>query len=168
MSAIQFIKSNYPHVAFIVEKNLNRNVVVYEGVLFDGELRADDPLDIYWLDLDPEYQKRARQEGRVSDRVELNFMEKQMAFGVTCREGPKIDQYYLFLAACPSRPILLYLDKEFDEVVAELMINKKRCSLNRIYVYINPNNPITPEWIELHGVDLVHSKPQVEKIIANS
>ena len=161
------IKSTIPHVAFIVEKNLNKNVVVYQGVLYRGELRVDEPLDVYWMDIDPTYQAQARARGKTDDREELTFMEKQMAFGVQCRDGPQVDQYYVELAACRMRPILLYYDKMYDEIIAELMINKKRCQLSRIFVYINPINPIMPEYVELHGTDCATLESQMERIYLN-
>lgn len=38
----------------------NKNIVVYEGLVEGGELKADKPVDAYWFDIDPDYIKANR------------------------------------------------------------------------------------------------------------
>lgn len=47
----------------------------------DGSIDSDSPVDAYWLDIDPEYQKKNRKKGKEDDRVELGFAERNMAYG---------------------------------------------------------------------------------------
>lgn len=79
-------KLENPHVVFFICRNKNRNIVVYEAKMDAGVLKPDDPLDGYWLDIDPEYQAKARTAGRADDRVDLNFFERKMAYGCVLRE----------------------------------------------------------------------------------
>jgi hypothetical protein len=44
-------------------------------------LDSKKPVDVYWMDVDPEYQKKARAKGITTDKSELNMVEKQFAYG---------------------------------------------------------------------------------------
>lgn len=68
-------------IAFVISRNKNKNIVVYEAKLSGDALDASEPITVYWLDIDPEYQKKARAKGKDHDREELNWIEKKMAYG---------------------------------------------------------------------------------------
>ena len=38
-------------------------------------------LDAYWYDIDPEYTRKRRAKGDMTDRVELGAIERRMAYG---------------------------------------------------------------------------------------
>ena len=47
--------------------------MVYEALKSaDGALDAHKPIDVYWLDIDPEYQAAARKKGHKTDRVDVS------------------------------------------------------------------------------------------------
>ena len=66
-----------------------QNIVVYEAkVTAEGKVNESDPMDAYWYDIDPEYTKKRRAKGDMTDRVELGMVERRMAYGcvsVCCR-----------------------------------------------------------------------------------
>ena len=67
-----------PNILFIIERSKNMNIVVYEADVKDGKLDPKEPVKAFWLDIDPEYVKRA---GEKSDKVELSMVEWSMAYG---------------------------------------------------------------------------------------
>jgi hypothetical protein len=149
-----------------VERDVNDNVVVYEGCLFQGDLDPTDPLDIYWMDIDPAYQEKARNQGKMDDRVELGFFEKQFAYGANSRDyEDEPGKYRLDLAACPKLPVKLYYDAEFKQVVAETFLSGNRCQLQRIFVKTKQGTGgLTADWVELIGVDMRTSKTVSERM----
>lgn len=70
-----------PNILFIISRSKNKNIVVYEAKMEGGTIKASDPIDAYWLDIDPEYVEKARAKGVESDRVDLNMIERNMAYG---------------------------------------------------------------------------------------
>lgn len=166
-SAYSYIKSQIPNTAFIIEKNSNRNVVVYEGKLFhdskDGDIiNPVEPIDIYWMDIDPAYQRRARASGKMDDRVPLSFIEKNIVYGVQFKEGTNPNQYYLELAACTKRPLLFYYDPRYKEFIVETTIAGKRCQLTSIFAHTL--NDIVVQSVDLHGMCLDTLETVVENI----
>jgi hypothetical protein len=47
-------------------------------------LIASNPVDAYWLKIDSQSMANARLRGKADDRVELNLMERRLAYGITC------------------------------------------------------------------------------------
>lgn len=167
MSAYSHIKKQIPHTAFIIEKNTNKNIVVYEGKLFndskDGAIiHPVEPLEIYWMDIDPAYQRRARASGKMDDKVPLSFIEKSIVYGVQFKEGTNPNQYYLELAACAKRPLLLYYDSRYKEFIVETTISGKRCQLTSIFAHMS--NDIVVQSVDLHGTCLDTLENVVENI----
>lgn len=71
-AALPHIQRLCPNALFGFTKNANGNVVVMEVVEKpDGKLGMEQ----YWLDIDPEYVKSARKNGKTHDRVEMKFYE---------------------------------------------------------------------------------------------
>lgn len=79
------LKKTYAqNILFFIARSKNKNLVIYEGkVSGDGHsFDTAKAVDVYWLDLDPEYQAAKRKKGVTSDKEELNLVEKQFAYGV--------------------------------------------------------------------------------------
>ena len=62
---------------------MSQNIVCYEAkIASDGKtIDTETPLDAYWLDIDPEYTKKRRAKGDMTDRVELGAIERRMCYG---------------------------------------------------------------------------------------
>lgn len=60
-----------------------QNIVCYEGKMAsDGKtIDPETQLDAYWYDIDPEYTRKRRAKGDMTDRVELGAIERRMAYG---------------------------------------------------------------------------------------
>ena len=123
-------------IAFVIERSLNKNVVVYEGLIDDttGKLKEDKPMDVYWLDLDPAYVEKNRKKGKMHDRDELNYIDKTMAYGISFKPVPDQDDesYEVTLVALPSKKVILKLVDGLPKAITD--INGKKCYMENIYV----------------------------------
>jgi len=100
-----------PNLFFFITRSKNDNVVMYSANTEGGKLCTDDPVSVYWLDIDAEYVARARAEGRDSDRVELGAFERRMAYGIETRASPnKPGHFGAKLTAHRERTLTLYID----------------------------------------------------------
>ena len=114
------------NLCLYMKRSKNLNLVVYEahvepdasgGGEFGVSINSKKPVEGYWLDIDPKYVEKARKKGRMHDKVEFNFMESSMAYGVTATakkdsRGEKTQQEYgLVFVALKKRPMTLRLDK---------------------------------------------------------
>eukprot|EP01083_Nonionella_stella_P046282 123901_1 len=120
-------------VIFWIERSKNKNVVVYEA-----NKQSDHYNEVlgYWLDIDPEYVKANRKKGIMTDRAELTFIEKKMAYGynlVTDEQSKKTKTYKLSIVSVPEMEINLITDKD-GKPHAITIINGKQCYLRKIYV----------------------------------
>jgi hypothetical protein len=157
-------------VAFVVERSLNKNVLVYEGLYNEDHTDLDDgqPIDVYWLDLDPTYVARNRNNGKMDDRDELNAIERKLAYGVTWEKVQAITEqkvYDLKLAAIPQRKVKFQLIKGKPSAI--IQINGIECILQSIYVNLKANIIGFPKVIDvlLKGVSIEAEKFETEKIV---
>jgi len=73
---LRTLRSRAPGVVFVLERGKNKNVVVFECVKEGGRLKRGNPIDSYWLNVDPEYVSRTRKAGTKHDRTELLVVER--------------------------------------------------------------------------------------------
>ena len=154
-------------ICFAIERSLNRNVVIYEGLIdkATGKLRKDKPMDVYWLDLDPAYVEKNRKNGKMHDRDELNYIEKTMAYGISCTPVPgREDEYTLTLVALPSKKCTLKIVDGIPKTVVD--INGKQCYMENIYVETQAGWTGLPRvmYVLVKGVTVDGGEPQEEKI----
>ncbi len=98
-----------PNILFVIARSKNRNIVVYEANMAGARLDDANPVQVYWLDIDPEYQAKARGKGKMDDREDLNFLEKKMAYGVSAAPSSVSGEYTLSLVALPKTTMTLKL-----------------------------------------------------------
>jgi hypothetical protein len=136
----KYLQKTIPHLLFVIEKSINENIVIYEtkvkqnsagksskqSDLFHREEKTIIPssppplidVDAYWLDLDPITKQEKGKKGIFSERSELSFLEKYMAYGFQLRQitvqttCPLIISHQLTLTACPHLPVYLTHVKE--------------------------------------------------------
>lgn len=82
MQTITGIYKKNPRIGLIIQRRLNKNLVVYEIKL--GKNDGNPNIDSYWLDLDPAYQHRKRLKGISSDRDDFSKMDKY-AYGLNTK-----------------------------------------------------------------------------------
>ncbi len=153
-----------PHVAsaddevtaqrlFHIERNKNANIVVYDArVLPDGSLAEKDPVEVYWLKLAED-----------GERKKLKRIERRMAYGfkVRDREG---DRLMLDMKADIGRD--LFVEAVDDTFRAFIDIDGRRAILERIYIFAVESGIIpTVEYLELFGVDAETREERYEKYL---
>lgn len=142
------------NIQFIIARSKNANIVVYEGMVKDGKLDADTPMDVYWLDIDPEYIKANRKKGKNDDRVDLGMIEKKMAYGLSASEtAAGSGEFNIKLVALSERQVIIKLVD--GKPKSYLMINGALCEVSIIYVDATDNwvGLPTVNFVELHGID---------------
>jgi len=150
------LRAKSPHILFVIGRSKNLNIVVYEAKVSGGELDAKEPVVVYWLDLDPAYQKQKRDKGVSSDRLELNYIEKTMAYGLSSAANTaKPGHYTVSLVAFPKRAVDVYFDKAKGRPVALIEINGQQCELIRIFVSATDSWTGLPkvQYVDVIGVD---------------
>ena len=135
---------------FVIERNVNANVVHYDARLTaDGKLDPKEPVIAYWVML--------AKDGR---RQKLNWIEKKKAYGFTIKPDPSVNGYKMTLVAAPGRQIIV--KKEKDAVRAEIVIDGQPAILEKMYIEASGH---TVRYLELYGKDVQTGGKRFEKII---
>lgn len=160
------LQKQNPDVLFLITRSKNLNVVVYQALRDKEKKLASSPVDVFWLDIDPEYVKANRKKGVKTDRSDLNSIEKAMAYGISAEKVKDKDEFTLTLVSLKGRSVTLSLDKN-GVARAVITINKKQCYITRIYVSsVDRIIPPIPrvDFIELYGIPVDGGDEVVETI----
>ena len=160
------LRQTSPNVLFVIGRSKNLNIVVYEGKVSGTEMDSKEPVIVYWLDLDPAYQKQKRDKGVTSDRLELNYIEKTMAYGLSSTpHAAKPGHHTVQLVAFSKRAVDVYYDKTKGRPVAMIEINGAQCELLRIFVSATDSWTGLPkvQHVDVIGLD-AHGKQVTERI----
>jgi hypothetical protein len=157
---------NNKNIVLLFHRSINKNIVIYESKFSSPNTFSKNPIDAYWMCISPEFIKQSRDAGNPSDRMEFNFIERTMAYGVSC--SPKEDEpnvFHVHLIANPdNRPFLLKLD---DQGVPRIYgrISRKKAIIRSIYVDTSPNwiGIPTVNFVEINGF-LLDGTPIKERI----
>jgi hypothetical protein len=138
---------------FIVERNLNANVVVYEAVRgADGRLDPERPIRVYWL--------MKAEDGR---ELGLNFFERIRAYGVEATGSPEPGAYSLKMRAFPGRSVVLRERGGCAEVVTA--IEGKSAVLSRVFVSATKKGLFpSVDFVYMFGTDPESGFPVTERI----
>lgn len=132
------------NLLFYVQRNLNRNTVVYEAN-FDanGYLHSETPIKVYWM----MYEENG-------ERQPLKSIERMMAYGVECFPvETAVNQFQVQLAADKSHTFRLMQHIPFEaQLIAT--INGATARLTRLYIQAN-NKSIWPkvDYIIMEGIE---------------
>jgi hypothetical protein len=152
--AFPAIANKKSKVLFCIQRNLNRNKIIYEAN-FDknGMLNKNNPIKAYWVMVEEDGQKE-----------NLNYVEKKMAYGF---KSKKINnkRYIIRLNAYKSKKLTL-VQKEPFEATIYTYINGVRSKLNRLYINAD-NSSFWPkvEYIKIEGMQKENSTYIAEKIL---
>lgn len=69
------IKAKCPNIFFILTRTTNENVVVYELNLKHGKINTKNPVNVFWLNVDPGYTCKQYES--------LTFTENRYVYGIT-------------------------------------------------------------------------------------
>lgn len=139
---------------FFIQRNKNKHTIVYDAILEkDGKYAPSKPIDVYWI--------RYASKG---ERAELSWLQRTFAFGYNAKKDGSKDGHWITLTAYNDRKI--HLEKTAKgKPIATLTINGKYCRLNNIWVYALETNSWPKVFhVDLHGVDMVTGKAEVERI----
>ncbi len=136
---------------FYVSRNLNRNIIVYDLRLKNGELDLDEPLHVYWYN----------QEKNPVTTNELNFIQRKMAYGYSVTKKGN-DEVNVKLKAYSKREVRIH--KHEGKWIARVVINGKDCILTEIYAHCPSKTSC--DYIELRGNSLSDGSVQKERIKA--
>ena len=139
---------------FIIQRSINKNEVHYDARLDpEGKLDPSEPVEVYWLML--------AEDGR---REDLNWVERDEAYGFTIEANPGEQSYRMTLKAEKNRPIKVYMDEKMAR--AEIAIDGQPSVLERIYID-TVEEMFRPKvmFVDLFGSDPKSGEKRTEKII---
>jgi hypothetical protein len=138
---------------FFIQRNKNKNTIVYDAKLVGGKFDNTNPIDAYWL-----------RYGSTGERKELTWAQSTFAYGYSSKKDSKGNGFYITLTAYSKRKIHLHHDSN-RQPIATMTINGKLCRLNYIWVYADDQSSWpTVYHVDLHGTELATGKKQSERI----
>ena len=134
-----------PKILFFIERNLNKNRVIYEAIFdADGKLHTKNPIKTHWI----MYEKNGESE-------QLNYVEKKMAYGVECTpdENSK-NNFRVKLVADETRTFLLKQIAPFEAQITTI-IKGVTVKLTRLFINAD-NSSFMPKvkYVLIEGVEL--------------
>lgn len=140
-----------PQRLFHIERNTNANIVVYDALFEkDGSLKEKDSIDVYWV--------RLAEEGQ---RKNLSRIERRMAYGYKEKEREGND---LIIEMRADIGRLITVSAQEGVYKAHIDINGKAAILEKVFIEAKEGFGLpSVEFIELHGVDAETGEPAYEK-----
>lgn len=142
-----------PQRLFHIERNTNANIVVYDALVQgDGSLSEDDPIDVYWL--------RLAEDG---ERKGLKWIERKMAYGVDVEEHGG-NSLVCKMKADIGR--LVAVEKVGEAYRALIEIDGRRTLLEKVFIFAKEGGGLpTVEYIELFGKNPETDEEMYEKYL---
>eukprot|EP00298_Acanthocystis_sp_HF-20_P028381 c7098_g1_i1.p1 GENE.c7098_g1_i1~~c7098_g1_i1.p1 ORF type:complete len:174 (-),score=72.66 c7098_g1_i1:41-532(-) len=144
-----------PHTFMVLQRNKNENTVVYAlNVNKEGVVDPQQPVRVYWI----MYAK----EGHPTE--DLNFIERNSAYGVTVKHVAEQNHYEVVLASLKSKPLTVKL-ADGNPVATGLAADGTPIKLKSIYVHAKEGWGLpTVEYVEVNGFRLDNNEPHTEKL----
>ena len=98
---------------FFIQRNKNKNTIVYDAKITAGKFDQSNPIDAYWL-----------RYGSTGERKELTWAQSSFAYGFSSKKDGTGNGFYITLTACNKRKIHLQLDSN-GQPIATMTINGK-------------------------------------------
>lgn len=155
---LQQVRERCPTVFLVLFRNKNQNVVVYEAKLNSDGTGFDEkqPVEKFWLDVDPAYRKPKRDRGIQTDREELSFLERKV--GVYDFDVQRKDSHNLifYLKAQPQIKMLVKLS---DSGQVKCFANYEGQNYYISHLYIDASENLMDllnniRSVQVHGVHL--------------
>jgi len=140
-----------PQRLFHIERNTNANIVVYDAMVDpDGILQKKDPIDVYWL--------RLAEDG---ERKNLKGIERRMAYGYK-EKDQEGDTLVIEMRADIGRLITVALHEGAYRALID--IKERPAFLDMVFIHATEGGVLpSVDLIELHGIDVETGEPAVEK-----
>jgi hypothetical protein len=147
-------------IAFLVQRDLNRNVVLYTvNQLSPGVADPARPLSAFWLMIPGEACKSKCAEEEKEMEVDLgevytedlNTLERTLAYGVSASEVVDKGHVRASVRAVSGEGIDVVYDAEEQEWNAYVVMNGQRVKLQQFFIYTEPRQwSPWPKTVELH------------------
>jgi len=138
---------------FYIQRSTNANTIMYEANIENKNIDEDDPVSVYWI--------RYAEKGQ---RRKLNYIERVMAYGVTCKPTAN-HSFILHFNASSSKEVLVLLDSK-GVAHARMSINKKNSTLEKIFVMVTDKSFIPKvDYVEFFGTDVTTGEKTYEKMM---
>jgi len=124
---------------FYLQRDPNKNTVVYTLNKKDGKIDENKPINAYWI---------LYEEG--GERKDLSFIQRKFAYGINHKKLAK-GEYEVNLTSCKEILLRLAYCPESKQYEAFTSINNKQAIVERIFVRINGGSLFKPhiDYIEL-------------------
>ncbi len=138
---------------FVIERNVNGNVVHYDARLKNGKLDPQQPVVAYWV------------MGGDGHRQELNLLEKLKAYGFSIFPDKQPEVFRMTLVSDKKKEIRVV--HSGSEVRAEAQIGHCSAHLQRIFIESKKSWMVNlPEYAEMIGSDLQTGAECRERVTA--
>jgi hypothetical protein len=139
---------------FVIERNTNRNIVVYDANLTAlGSIDSRRPVVAYWMLKEPRMQ-----------REELSMLEWNSAYGFDLEQLSAGRHYRMLIKSFRERSIEILCDRSITR--ARALINGRMAYLSRIFIETDKTSLIPRvNHIVLFGRDVRSGKSVYEKIV---
>lgn len=154
-----FDEINFPipveNQLFYLQRDPDRNTVVYKLNLKDGILDKNDPVTAFWI--------RYEENGQ---RKELSFIQRKLAYGIHSKQL-KTGVHELRLVSYPTVPLYLSKSAIDNQYHIYTQIDRKRAILDRIFVRIEGGSGFLPnvKYVEIAGKDADTGKRLAQRLV---
>lgn len=129
---------------FYLQRTSNRNTIVYDLNMVNGEPDKDDPVHAYWIRYSEKGQKQ-----------ELSYIQRTFAYGIKAAEMSNKGGYNLHFVSYKKYQLFLLKSPADNKYRVYTTVNSKLVVLNRIFIKINGGSFWSPkiEYVEIRGTD---------------
>lgn len=142
---------------FYLQRDPDRNTVVYKLNSENGVLDNDDPITAFWI--------RYEEQGQ---RKELSFIQRKLAYGLHTKKLTG-GVHEIRLVSYPTVPLYLSKSSTDNQYHIYTKINQKQAILDRIFVRIDGGSVLFPnvKYVEISGKEVSTGKGLAQRLIPN-
>ncbi|WP_207536067.1 DUF4833 domain-containing protein [Desertivirga arenae] len=129
---------------FYLQRDPNKNTVIYELNLKNGSVDQDKPVNVYWIRYEEKGQKQ-----------DLSSMQRRLGYGLNSKYLGK-DRYELRFVSYDKLPLLLTKSETDNKYHIYARIKQKQAILNRIFVRVTWG---TLGWPKVQYAELIGTDP---------
>jgi len=143
---------------FYLQRDPNKNTVIYELNLKNGEVDPKTPVNVYWIRYEEKGQKQ-----------DLSTMQRKLGYGLNSKYLGK-DKYELRFVSYDKLPLLLSKSETDNKYHIYAKIKQKQMILNRIFVRVTWGSFGWPKvkYAELTGIEPSTGEEVKEKLYINN
>ena len=142
---------------FYLQRDPNKNTVIYELNVRNGEVDPKAPVSVYWIRYEEKGQKQ-----------DLSTMQRKLGYGLNSKQIGK-DKYEIRFVSYDKLPLLLAKSESDNKFHIYAKIKQKQVILNKIFVRVTWGTLGWPKvkYAELTGTEPSSGEELKEKIFIN-